>query len=121
MVDIKKNIKYQKEQKAIYYRLIELLNFNGDYTFTKYTLENDKKLQENILSLKDDIKKYYSSSSCKGVNNKACKREYFSIIRYIMKLNNKEIYKNDINIKIDNKNKRTTKYKIIDADCIMTV
>jgi hypothetical protein len=51
-----------------------------------YNLENNQELQENIMNLGKDIKKYYSCSSCKGLNNKICKKPYLSIIKYILKV-----------------------------------
>lgn len=110
MVDIKKNEKYEKQQKEILEKLLNLLNFNGDYTFYMYNLENNQELQENIMNLGKDIKKYYS---CKGLNNKICKKPYLSIIKYILKVHNKEIYNIDCTLTIDNKKIRTKKLKII--------
>ena len=121
MVGVKKNLKYPKEQKEIYYKLLNLINLNGDYSFNKYTLENDRELQENILNLTADIKRYYSASSCKGVNNKVCKRDYFSIIRFVLKENDKELYKNDITMIVDNKNIQTIKYKIFENNYILNI
>lgn len=115
MVDIKKKIKYQKEQKEILDQLLKLLNFNGSYTFTKDALENDRELQENILSLKEDIKKYYASSVCKGLYNQKAnllKRNYFSIINFILKVNDIELNKEYIKIKINDKRVSSVKYKI---------
>ena len=91
MVDKKKKNKYKQEQQEILDKLLTVLNYNNDYTFYLYDLDNKTKLQESIINLSDDIRKYYPSSSCMGVNGKKCKRPYLSIIRYILKFHNKEL------------------------------
>ena len=49
-----------------------------------------------------------------GVNGKNCKRPYLSIIRYILKFHNKELYFMDYTLEFeDKKTTRTKKYKII--------
>lgn len=114
MVDKKKQLKYKKEQEELLNKLLEILNYNNNYTFYLYDLDNKIELQESIIGLSDDIKKYYPSSICTGVNGKNCKRPYSSIIRYILKFHNKELYSMDYTLDIeDKKNIRTIKYKII--------
>ena len=114
MPDKKKQLKYKKEQQEILDKLLEILNYNNDYTFYLYDLDNKIKLQESIINLSNDIRKYYPSSSCMGINGKKCKRPYLSIIRYIIKFHNKELYFMDYTLEIENgKNIRTKKYKII--------
>ena len=114
MVDIKKEHKYKKEQEELLNKLLLILNYNNDYTFYLYDLDNKIELQESIISLSDDIKKYYPASSCIGINGQNCKRPYLSIIRYIMKYNNKELYFMDYTLETGYKKTiRTKKYKIL--------
>ena len=114
MVDIKKQLKYQKEQEELLNKLLEILNYNNDYTFYLYDLDNKKELQETIIGLTDDIKKYYPASSCIGVNGQNCIRPYLSIIRFLLKFHNKELYAMNYTLNIENKETiRTKKYKII--------
>ena len=40
MVDIKKEHKYKKEQEELLNKLLEILNYNNDYTFYLYDLDN---------------------------------------------------------------------------------
>ena len=62
----------------------------------------------------DDIKKFYPSSCCRGINSKDCKRPYLCIIRFILKYHEKELFYSDSTYIIDENNKiRTKKYKII--------
>ena len=114
MVDTKKLIKYEKEQKEIFNKLLELLNYNNNYTFLLYDLDNNTELQNNIINLSNDIKKHYASSVCTGINAKECKRPYLSIIKYLLKFHNKEVYIMDH--KVDTETKKgihTRKYKIV--------
>ena len=114
MPDKKKLLKYNKEQQEILDKLKNILNYNNDYTFYLYDLDNKTDLQESIIGLSNDIKKYYPASSCMGVNGKKCKRPYLSIIRYILKFHNKELYFMDYTLEFeDKKTTRTKKYKII--------
>lgn len=113
MVDIKRNIKYKKEQIIVLNKLLEILNYNNDYIFYLYDLDNNINLQNTILDLTNEIKEYYPSSKCNGINGKKCKRPYLSIIKFLLKIHNKELYRMDHIIKINNKNIRTIKYKII--------
>jgi len=113
MTNKKKNIKHKDKQDEILNTLLNILNYNGNYVFYLYDLENDETLRNKIMELKDDIKTYYPSSTCIGVNGKKCKRPYMSIIRYILTYNNKELYSCEHHIKKNNKRIRTKKYKII--------
>lgn len=114
MPDKKKLLKYKKEQQELLGKLLNILNYNNDYTFYLYDLDTKTDLQESIIGLSNDIKKYYPASSCIGVNNQKCKRPYLSIIRYILKFHNKELYVMDFTLHIENgKTTRTKKYKII--------
>lgn len=109
MPNKKKQIKYIIEQTNILDKLLEILNYNNDYSFYLYDLDNKTDLQKSILNLSDDIRKYYPSSSCMGVNGKKCKRPYLSIIRYIMKFHNKELYFMDYTLKLENNKTMRTK------------
>lgn len=114
MPDIKKNIKYQKEQQQVLEKILNILNFNKDYVFYLYDLDNNEQIQNDILLLTDDIKKFYPSSCCRGINSKDCKRPYLCIIRFILKYHEKELFYSDSTYIIDeNKKIRTKKYKIL--------
>ena len=114
MPDIKKKIKFEKQQNSLFNDLLNILNYNNDNVFYLYDLDNNKELQDNIMNLVDNIIKYYPSSNCNGINKKKCKRPYLSIIRYLVKYHNKNLFFMDYTLKIDdNKTVRTKKYKII--------
>jgi hypothetical protein len=114
MPDTKKIIKYEKEQQETLNKLLIILNYNYDLSFTLNELDNNKELQTNILLLLEDIKKYYPSSNCTAATNKICKRPYMSIIRYILKFHNKKLYTNELCLSQENKKYvKTKKYQII--------
>jgi hypothetical protein len=88
MPDKKKILKYESEQLDIFNKLFNILNDDGD-TFVLYNIEH--KMCDDIINLSDNIKKYYPSSSCAGVNTKFCKKPHMSIIRYILKFHHKTL------------------------------
>jgi len=90
-----KNIKFKEEQQKIINKLFLILN---DNTFILYELDNDEKKQKEIIELGKDIKKYYSCSTCKGINIPDCKRPYLSIIRFLLKKNGYDFYSKNYSI-----------------------
>jgi hypothetical protein len=105
--------KFKEEQQTILEKIMSILNYNNNYTFYLHDLDNNLVLQQNIMELSNDIKSFYPSSSCIGINGKDCKRPYLSVIKYLLKFHNKELYFTDSTFQIDGKNIRTKKYKII--------
>lgn len=116
MPDIKKKIKYEIQQIETLDKLLKIIDVSIDkYVFTLYDLDNNEEKINKILELKDDIRKYYSSSCCSGVNTKECKRPYLSIIRYILKHHNYTMKSSDHSFSIGNNiTIRTKKYHIIE-------
>jgi hypothetical protein len=114
MPDKKKTEKYESERNLIYERLMNMLNYNEDNSFTLDEIDKNTELQNQIVGLTDDIRKYYSASGCRGCREeRGSKRPFMSIIRYIVRQNRKTLYSTEIAIPLgDNKYKKTTKYKI---------
>lgn len=114
MPDKKKTEKYETERNAIYERLMDLLHYNDDQSFTLDEIDKNTELQDQIIGLTDDIRKYYSASGCRGCREeRGSKRPFMSIIRYIVRQHHKTLYSTEIAIPLgDNKYKKTTKYKI---------
>jgi len=110
MPDIKKNIKYNKEQELVLSKLLEIIDIE---TLILYNLDNDIDLQNKVLELENDVKKYYSSSTCTAINKKKCIRPYLVLIKFILKKHNYQIVSKDFSIPLgDNKFIRTIKYII---------
>jgi hypothetical protein len=111
MPDIKKYIKYKKEQEQIFKNLFNILNTDE---IILYDIDTNKEKQQQIYNLIDNIKRYYPSSGISGINKKKCKRPYLSIIKYLMKLNNYNIITTDFSIYVSKEYSiRTKKYKFI--------
>ena len=114
MPDKKKSEKFVTERNEIYNKLMSYLKYSQDQSFTLCDIDNNAELQNQIIGLTDDIRKYYSATACRGCSeNRGSKRRYLSIIRYIVKQHNKTLYSTEIAIPLgDNKYKKTQKYKI---------
>lgn len=114
MPDSKKSEKFKMERIAVYDKLMGILNYAENQFFILNEIDNNIDLQNQILGLVVDIRKFYSASGCKGCSeNRVSKRPYMSIIRYILKQNNKTLYSTEISIPVcEKKYKKTKKYKI---------
>ena len=112
MPDHNKNKKYKEEQQEVLQSLLNIIS-GEDETFLIYDLDNNiSDKQTQILQLLNSIKKYYPSSSCRGINNKSCKKPYMSIIRYILKYNGYSLYSKYYSFNKDDKMIKIKKYKI---------
>lgn len=78
--------KFKKEQDEIVDKIINILKLDNKKSIVLYYLDNDKIMQDNIFALVPDIKKYFNSSNCRGINDPLnTKRPYVSIIRTFTK------------------------------------
>ena len=106
---------YSEEQNEICNRLFNILNLDEENSITLYELDNNIEMQNKILDLIPEIKKYYKCAGVIAINNPdKCKRKYMSILKFILKKKYK-IYTCDIRIKISNNVIRTSKYIISNA------
>lgn len=113
MTGIKLSDKYKKEREEICNKIMEIIGTE----FILYDLENDIEKQQQILSLKDEIQKYFAVSAIaayKPYMEGNVKRDYLIIAKYIVKQFGYEI-KSSSYLKNERNGhyKRTTKYKII--------
>ena len=110
----KKIVRFEEQQNQTINKLFEILNLNEEKIFLLYDLDNDQEKIDKLNELGNDVKKYYSSCTCRGVTNEICKRPYLSIIRFLLKNHNYSLYSMDHAINLGNKEYiRTKKYKII--------
>ncbi len=111
---LKKSDLYQEEQQEIKKKLYNILNLEKKNSFTLYELDNNKILQQEILNLIPEIKKYFKVLNIKGVTNtNTIYRPWLSIIRHLIK-EDFDIYSTDYTLKLDNNIKiRTKKYKFL--------
>lgn len=111
---VKLSDKYQNEREEICNKLIEILQLDENNNFLLYDLEEDTNKQQNILEMKEEIKKYFAVSCISSFKpNFKCKRPYLNIVRSILRQQNYTFKGSDYSLKFDNGLiKRTIKYKI---------
>ena len=86
MPSIKKIIKYEKQQAEILDKIINILELDDENSTTLYELDTNKNKQNAIENLTNDIKKYFSVSFVKGIQNpNLLKRSWLSIIKQLLK------------------------------------
>jgi hypothetical protein len=113
MPDVKRSIKFQKEQQEIYDKLLAILNYNGDFTFTLFDVDYNKDLQEQIMELKPDVAKYFSVKSTRWMQPE-CVRPYMGIIRHVLGQFGKYLISGTgSGIMPDGSVRRTTKFTIM--------
>ena len=107
---ILKSILYKKEQEELLVKLMNILELDENNSITLYDLDNDITKQQNIITLSNDIKKYFRFECIKGIRNpETVKRPFLSIIKNICKMKY-NILSCDIRIDINNDTIRTKKY-----------
>ena len=83
---IKLSEKYQTEREAICNKIITILELKNDNTFLLCELDDNIEKQNQILELKNEIKKYFACSTISSFKpNFECKRPYLNIIRSILR------------------------------------
>ena len=91
----KKNDIFIKERDEIITKLNDILEITNEKNwFILYDLNNDIEKQNKILSLKDDIKKYFICSKWAFFNSSThnkIKKDYLSLIRSVYKYMNYQI------------------------------
>lgn len=110
----KKSIKYKDEQNTLISNLFNLLPLDNENSFILYNLDKNTEIQQQILNLIPDIKKYFNINNMASVKNPdKIKRPWIGIIRSILKPKY-NIFMTEYSIKIDNKTIRTRKYTFIE-------
>ena len=83
---IKLSEKYQTEREAICNKIITILELKNDNTFLLCELDDNIEKQNQILELKEEIKKYFACSTISSFKpNFDCKRPYLNIVRSILR------------------------------------
>jgi len=81
-----KTVLYKEEQAEIVAKLINILNLESNSVFLLYDLDKNVELQNNILGLVPDIRKYYNCNNIKAVTDPSrIKRAWLSIVKTILK------------------------------------
>lgn len=86
MPRIKKDILYKHEQIETINKIEEIMNLNETNQFTLYELDNNEELQNKIMSLLEDVKKYFSvASHASFYKPENIKRPWLSILKFLLK------------------------------------
>ncbi len=77
---------YKKEQEMIVDKIIKILDLTQKHTYTLYELDKNENIQNNIMQLIPEIRKYFSFNGLKAVGEpKRIKRPWLSIIKHLIK------------------------------------
>lgn len=105
-----KSITFSKEQSEIQTKVARLLGIPEENTFLLSDLDKNIQLQESLINLSSDIRKYYACNNFKAVTDpKRIKRPWLSIIKLILN-SVYDIITNDYHFTEDGKYIHTKKY-----------
>ena len=77
---------YKKEQDEIIDKIIMILDLEHKSTYTLHELDNDKEIQNQIMELIPEIRKWFSFNGIKAVGEPSkIKRPWLSIIKHLLK------------------------------------
>lgn len=77
---------YAKEQEEIAKKIVSVLDLSHKSVYTLYELDNNTVIQETIMALIPEIRKYYSFNGIKAVGEpERLKRPWLSIIKHLLK------------------------------------
>ena len=111
---IKLSEQYINEREEICNKLIDIINLDSDGCFLLSNIDEDIDKQNEIIKIKDNIKKYFAVSTISSFKpNFECKRPYLNIVRSILRQQGYIFEGKDCEFKIgENLYQRTIKYKI---------
>lgn len=105
--------KYKVEREDICKKIIDILKLDANNSFLLSDLDADKEKQAAILNMKEEIQKCFACSEISSFKpNFECKRPYLNIVRGILRKQGYTFISTDLDIKINDVIKRTTKYII---------
>jgi hypothetical protein len=106
--------KYKSEREDICKKIISILQLDANNSFLLSDLDADKEKQTAILNMKEEIQKCFACSEISSFKpNFECKRPYLNIARGILRKQGYVFISTDLDIKINDVVKRTTKYVIL--------
>lgn len=105
--------KYKIEREDICKKIIDILQLDANNSFLLSDLDADTEKQTAILNMKEEIQRCFACSEISSFKpNFECKRPYLNIARGILRKQGYTFLSTDIDIKINDVVKRTTKYII---------
>ena len=110
---IAKSLQYKDEQNRIVHRLETILDLEHRPIYTLYELDENIDIQDEIMNLAPDIKRYFNCNNLKAVTEKGrIKRPWLSIIKTLLK-NHYQIITEDVNVKVENRYIHSKRYTFI--------
>ena len=77
---------YKKEQDELIDKIIMILDLEHKSTYTLHELDNNKEIQNQIMGLIPEIRKWFSFNGIKAVGEPSkIKRPWLSIIKHLLK------------------------------------
>ena len=105
--------KYKIEREDICNKIIDILKLDTNNSFLLCDLDAETEKQMAIMNMNEEIRKCFACSEISSFKpNFECKRPYLNIIRGILRKQGYTFISTDIDIKINDVVKRTTKYII---------
>ena len=105
--------KYKIQREDICKKIIDILKLDVNNSFLLCDLDADTEKQMAILKMKEEIQKCFACSEISSFKpNFECKRPYLNIVRVILRKQGYTFISTDLDIKINDVIKRTTKYII---------
>jgi hypothetical protein len=106
--------KYQKEREEYCEKIINILQLDDNHCFLLCDLDENVEKQNELLIMKDEIKKYFTVSDISTFKpNCECKKPYLNMVRSILRQQNYTVdYESHIIKYENNLFKKTIKYRI---------
>ena len=77
---------YKTEQNELVNKIIKILDLDHKNIYTLYELDNNIEIQQKIMELIPEIRKWYSFNGIKAVGDpEKIKRPWLSIIKHLLK------------------------------------
>ena len=77
---------YKKEQEDVIEKIISILDLQNKNTYTLYELDKNEEIQNKIMELIPEIRKWFSFNGLKAVGEPSkIKRPWLSIIKQLIK------------------------------------
>jgi hypothetical protein len=107
---------YKQEQEEIIDKIITILDLEHKNTYTLYELDNNNEIQNKIMELVPEIRKWFSFNGIKAVGEpEKIKRPWLSIIKHLIK-KKYNIISLDYHFTENGKHIRTQMYKFTNID-----
>jgi hypothetical protein len=109
-----KKDKYKKEREDILNKLNNILGLiDGKNVFYLYDLEHDETKMTQIMALKDDVEKYFTSKNCAVFKNDTPRKAHTSLIRLIYREMHYDVITSTTFVTRNSERKATPIYTII--------